>query len=452
MVSLEPPLTEGPIAKRLFNMALPMVIGLLATMSFSLVDTYFVSGLGGNSLAALSFTFPIIMFILSLSIGLGAGTSSVVSRSAGEKDEQAVKRFITDSISLTTLIVGIVSIIGVFTIEPLFRMLGAGDEIMPLVVDYMVPWYLSAVPMAVPMVVMSSFRALGNTKLQGQVMIAMAVINALLDPILIYGWWIFPRMEIQGAAVASLIVRLGGLALMFYWLAIKFKLLINPFHFSRAVKSWKKILYIGMPAMATNIIIPASGAIVVAIVAGYGNEAIAGFGTAVKIEAIALIGFYSLSAVIGPFSGQNLGAGEIKRLHRSQRVCVYFCIAVGAALTFVLGLYGTQIGQIFSENPEVVSVVRLYLLIVPISYFAYGTVMVANASFNGLGHPFPGVFLSSSRVIFLLFPLAWLGNEQFGLVGVFGAIALSNIIVGFWAYGWINNSIRRLTEHELAVR
>lgn len=452
MVSLQSSLTEGPIAKRLFNMALPMVIGLIATMSFNLVDTYFVAGLGEKPLAALSFTFPIIMFVLSISIGLGAGTSSVVSRAAGEKNEAAVKEFITDSISLTVLIVGAVSVIGLCTLEPLFRLLGVCDEIMPMVIDYMVPWYLSAVPMAVPMVVMASFRALGNTKLQGQVMITMALLNAALDPILIYGWWIFPRMEIQGAAVASLIVRLGGLALMLYWLVFKFKLMVNPFNLARAMASWRKVLHIGVPAIATNIIIPASGAVVVAVVATHGNEAIAGFGAAIKVEAIALIGFYALSAVIGPFSGQNLGAGEVKRLHRSQRISAYFCIVVGFFVACVLALCGKYIGQIFSDNPAVIDVVQNYMFIVPVSYFAYGVVMVANASFNGLGHPFPGVFLSSSRVILFLFPLAWLGNEQFGLVGVFGAIALSNIIVGVWAYGWVNSSIRRLSERDLALR
>ncbi|WNO08098.1 MATE family efflux transporter [Teredinibacter sp. KSP-S5-2] len=423
-----------------------MMIGLLATMSFNLVDTYFVSGLGKDSLAALSFTFPIIMLVFSISIGLGAGTSSVVSRAVGEKDEQAVKELVTDSILLSMTIVGVVSIIGLLTIEPVFRMLGAGDDVLPLVKAYMYPWFIGAVPMAVPMVVMSSFRAMGNTKLQGVAMIAMAVVNAILDPILIYGWWIFPRMEIQGAAVASLVVRLCGLLLIGYWLVFRYKLLVNPFNGSRIIRSWQKILHIGIPATATNIIIPASSAVIVGIVATHGNEAVAGFGAAVRVEAISLICFYALSAVIGPFCGQNLGASEFERLFRAQKVCAKVCLSIGLSVTVILALFGAHVGRIFSANPEVIEVVRFYLLIVPISYSAYGIVMVVNASFNGLGLPIPGVLLSSTRVILLLLPLAWLGNMLLGLYGVFISITLSNIIVGTWAYFWVNKTIHTLVK------
>lgn len=434
-------LTQGSIARGLFNMAVPMAGGLLATMSFNIVDTFFVSGLGDEALAALSFTFPVVMFVMSLAIGLGAGTSTVVAVAAGKHNEQAIKDYITDSMSLSAILVLVLSIIGVLTIDPLFTALGANRATLPLIAEYMVPWYLGAVFLVVPMVAMAALRALGNTRLQAEVMIAMAVFNAVLDPILIYGWWIFPRMEIQGAAIASLIVRVISTFLMFYYFHYRLKVLENPFNLTRALASWKKIFHVGIPAMATNMIIPASGAIIIAMVASHGVDAVAGFGVATRVEAIALIAFYALSAVIGPFCGQNLGAGKYERVRNSQKVSGIFCLVAGLLIAAVLALFGSAIGSIFSDEENVIKVVAAYLAFVPLSYFAYGVVMVVNASFNGLGKPLPGVLLSSTRVIFLLFPLAWLFNSVFGLTGVFAAIALSNVIVGLWAYVWIHKTV-----------
>lgn len=434
-------LTQGSIARGLFNLAVPMAGGLLATMSFNIVDTFFVSGLGDAALAALSFTFPVAMFVMSLAIGLGAGTSTAVAVAAGKHDEQAIKDYITDSMSLSAILVLVLSIVGVFTIDPLFTALGANRATLPLIAEYMVPWYLGAVFLVVPMVAMAALRALGNTRLQAEVMIAMAVFNAVLDPILIYGWWVFPRLEIQGAAIASLIVRVISTALMFYYFHYRLRVLENPFNLTRALASWKKILHVGIPAMATNMIIPASGAIVIAMVASHGVDAVAGFGVATRVEAIALIAFYALSAVIGPFCGQNLGAGKFDRVRDSQKVSGVFCLISGLLIAAVLALFGSAIGSIFSDEEKVIQVVASYLAFVPLSYFAYGVVMVVNASFNGLGKPLPGVLLSSTRVIFLLFPLAWLFNNVFGLTGVFAAIALSNVIVGLWAYVWIHKTV-----------
>ncbi len=437
-------LTEGSIAGALYGMALPMAGGILATLSFNMVDTFFVAGLGENALAALSFTFPVVMVAISLAVGLGAGTSAVVAVAAGRHDERAIRELTTDSMTLTIVLSLVFSLVGYLSIGPFFRALGAGDEVLPLIRDYMVPWYISMTFLIVPMVSMASIRALGNTRLQANLMLAMALANAALDPLLIYGWWIFPRMEIQGAAIASLIVRVVSLFIMLYYLHHKMHLLVNPFHYRRLLGSWRKILHVGIPAMATNLIIPVSGSVVIALVALHGSDAVAGFGVAARVEGIALILYYALSAVIGPFCGQNLGAGKFCRLFDSQKISARFCLLSGLIITLLFAISGRWIATLFSDQPSVVEATYQYLLVVPVSYCAYGVVMVVNASFNGLARPLPGVVISSARVIFVLLPLAWIGNATLGLWGLFGAIALANIVVGLWAYLWVNRVIGSL--------
>ena len=342
---------------------------------------------------------------------------------------------------LTVLLCISLSVLGFLTIDPLFRALGASEALLPLVRAYMVPWFISITFFIAPMVGLASIRALGHTKLQGTLMVTMAISNAILDPFLIFGWWIFPRMEIQGAAIASLSVRFVALLVTFYFMHFRMGLFVNPFCFERAIASWKRILHVGIPAMATNLIVPISSSLVLALVALHGASAVAGFGVATRVEAVALILFYALSSVIGPFCGQNLGAGKFQRLIDVQRISARFCLLAGVGVAIVLALLGRSVAGWFSDDLEVITTTTRYLQIVPLSYCAYGIVMFVNASFNGLGKPLPGVVISVARVVVVLLPAAWLASHVWGITGIFVAMAFANVVVGAGAYIWVQYAI-----------
>ncbi|MEC8429465.1 MAG: MATE family efflux transporter, partial [Pseudomonadota bacterium] len=125
--------TEGPVGRQLYRMSMPMVWGLLATMSFNAVDTYFVAQLSESDLAAMSFTFPVVMVVTSLAIGLGAGTSSVMARLLGQGRSDYAKRLAADSLVLSSLLSLLIVVIGLLTIEPLFLLLGASPELIPVI-------------------------------------------------------------------------------------------------------------------------------------------------------------------------------------------------------------------------------------------------------------------------------------------------------------------------------
>lgn len=431
-------LTEGSVAGHLRAMALPMVWGLLATMSFNAVDTFFVAQLGSDPLAAMAFTFPVIMMVTSIAIGLGAGASTAVARATGAGDERQVRRLVTDAISLATLISIAVSTIGWFTVEPLFLALGATPELLPLIADYMKIWYLSAPFLVIPMIALSTLRALGYAQIQGSLMVAAAVLNAVLDPLLIFGLWGFPRLEIQGAALASLITRILTLVVVFLVLQRRFGVLVNPFarwHLLR--RSWAELFHVGLPAMVSNLIIPAASGIVIKLVAVYGVAAVAAVGITARIEPIALIVFYALSGVVGPFSGQNKGAGNYDRVFETLRVMIVFSLGFGLLLAVLLRFGAIHVARAFNDSPDVLAVVGLYMGIVPISYGAYGLVMSINAMFNGLGFPFPGLAISFLRVLGVFLPLAWLGMWLWDLQGLFIATAVANCLVGLIGTLWL---------------
>ena len=408
-----------------------MAIGLVAIISFDVVDLFFVSRLGDAPLAAISFTFPVIWFLGSVAIGYEAGAASCISRAAGDDNRGRAARLTTDAALLAGLATLVLCAIGLMTIDPVFSALGATEELMPLITDYMSIWYWTEPASAVMWTCLASMRARGNTALEGKVITAAAILNAILDPIFIFGWFGFPRLEIAGAALASLTATLTMLTFTLIYLSTRLRVFANPIvPLARIAESWRNLLRIGLPAMLTNAIIPIANGIVMAIVATHGVNAVAGFGIAMRIEPVALIPFYALSAVSSPFFGQNVAAGKHDRLIEARRVIGRFCLRFGLLLAAALCLVAQPLSALFTQSIEIREVAVDYIWLVSLSYGAYGLVMSVNAAFNGIGRPLPGVLISSMRVIFVFLPLAFLGHWLFGLPGLFGASALSNLGIG----------------------
>ena len=440
-------LTQGPVGRHLIDMTVPMLMGITTLMAQSFIDTYFLGRVGDRALAAYSFGFPILMIVTSVAIGLGAGTSSVVARAIGSEDHRRARRLATDSLILSFLITLAVSVVGMLTIDPLFRLLGAPDDMIPMIRTFMMILYSGVPFVVVGMVGMASMRATGDTVLPSKLMIAGAVLNVILDPIFIFGLGPVPAMGLNGAATAGLLARgaifLGTLYVLYYRLnMISFKKPKGP----ELTSSWRDILHVGIPAAGTNAIVPVGLAVITAMIARYGPEAVAGFGVASRIESMVLVLYYAMSSTIGPFVGQNLSAGKEDRIQTALRLCAGFCIMSGLAIAVALALLSGVVPGWFSENPAVTDVTRLFLWIAPISYGAYGIVMVVNAAFNGLGNPMPGVVISVTRILVLYVPLAFLGKALFGMPGIFAAYAVANILSGLLGFFWARLNAHRLCE------
>ena len=438
-------LTEGSVRGHLVRLGMPMTIGIVAAMSVALIDTYFLGLLGTNELAAISFTFPVVFAITSLSIGLGAGTASVVSREIGRGDWERTKRTATDSLVLAVIIVAIVALIGWLTAEPLFRLLGADPEVLALTVAYMRIWYIGMPFLVVPMVANNIIRANGDAIVPSAIMVAVSVINAALDPFLIFGWWGLPAMGIEGAAWASVIARALTMVVAVGVVVFREKLVdLSIPRFDVLMASWRRILVVGVPAALGNAVNPVGIAVVTAIIATFGTQAVAGFGVATRVEAFASIPMLALSAAIGPIAGQNWGSGRQGRVASAVRQSFVFCAmwSIGAAL--VMFLLAEPIAGVFSDDEAVLDVAARYLAIVPISLGGYGVVTIAAGAYNALGKPLTGLSYYLVRTAMLYVPLAWIASHFAPSWGVFAAIAASNVVAGalvaWHALHWLANA------------
>ena len=453
MNSPKPRLTQGPVGGHLVNMTVPVLLGIATMMGQGLIDTWFIGQVGDAQLAAFSFGFPILMIVTSVAIGLGAGTSSVVARAIGADDHRRARRLSTDSLLLSFLVTAIISAIGILTIGPLFRVLGAPDELMPLIRGFMTILYLGVPFIVVGMVGMASMRATGDTRLPSMLMILAAVLNVILDPILIFGIGPVPAMGLNGAAMAALLARasifVGTLYLMRHRLDM---VSFNKPDPGELRQSWRDILHVGIPAAGTNIIVPVGAAVVTAMIARFGPDAVAGFGVASRIESLMLVMYYALSAIIGPFVGQNFSAGKEDRILRALWLCTAFCIGSGLAIAGLLASMSGWLPGLFSDSESVRRVTSMFLWLVPISYGTYGMVMVMNASFNGLGYPMPGVVISVCRIAVLYIPIALVAMRFFGIAGIFAAYAIANIVSGLGAYAWARRTVRARCAEEALLR
>ncbi|GAB3671813.1 MATE family efflux transporter [Salinisphaera aquimarina] len=437
-------LDEGSIPRHLIALSLPMVWGILAMIAYNVADTFFVARLGTAPLAALSFTFPVVMTVFSLALGLGIGTASVISRTVGRGDREEVRRLTTDSLWLSTAIVLVFMVAGLATIEPLFSLLGADNETLPLIVDYMQIWYLGAPFVIVPMIANNAMRACGNARLPSYIMIGSAGLNFILDPIFIFGLGPIPALGIQGAAIASLIARFAGLVLALAALHFQMQLIVWALPTLRQLlDSGRRVAVIALPAAATNMVNPIAVAVVTAVVAWYGPAAVAGFGVATRIEAISVVPLLALTAGLAPFIGQNWGASDAERVRAAMRIGAFFCLVWGLGVALLLFVLAPHIVALFNAQPATASAAVTYLRIVPPTFAAYGVLICVNAAFNAVGRPMIATLIMLGRTFGLFVPLAALGGWLFGLWAVFAAAALANLVLGITAYVIAQ---RRLTE------
>ena len=438
-------LTEGPVGQHLIDMTVPVLFGISMMMAQGLIDTWFLGQVGDRELAAFGFGFPILMIVTSVAIGLGAGTSSVVARAIGAGDHRRARRLATDSLFLGFLITLVICAIGILTINPMFRLLGAPEDMLPMIGSFMTILYSGVPFVVVGMIGMASMRATGDTRLPSMLMVIAAILNVALDPILIFGVGPIPAMGLDGAAAAALIARatifVGTIYLMRYRLDM---LSFNKPDPMELRKSWRDILHVGIPAAGTNAIVPLGAVLITAMIARLGTDAVAGFGVATRIESMMLVIFYAMSSIIGPFVGQNFAAGRERRILRALWLCTLFCLASGLVIAGILALLSDFLPRLFSDSEAVLEVTSLFLWIVPISYGTYGMVMVMNASFNGLGKPMPAVWISVARILVMYVPLAFIGLRLYGLVGIFAAYAIANIVSGIGAYAWARHTAHSL--------
>lgn len=439
-------LTQGSISKALFSLAGPMMLGIVAIISVSIIDTYFVAKLGTSELTALSFTFPVAMAVTSIAIGLGAGASSVVSRAVGADNFDDARRLTTDAFVLAMILVCTIAVLGYLFVGPLFALLGASGEVLDMIARYMQIWFVALPFLVIPMVANAVLRAVGNAFWPSMIMVASAFINMALTPILIFGWGPIPAFNIEGAAYGTFIAQTFATVFAVFLVISREHMLVWAIPpLDELVSSWKRVLSVGIPASFGNAVNPVGVTIVTAILAGYGDTTVAAFGVAGRIESLAAIPMLALSSAIGPVAGQSWGRGNIQRVIDALKQSYIACFLWSVLLAIVLWVFAEPIVRIFSDEASVASEASLYLMIVPLTLWGYGCVIVAAGGYNSLGKSVSGLGFYLVRTALLYVPLSFAASILADSTAVYFAIAITNVLAGlmcvYVSLHWLNKQL-----------
>lgn len=424
----------------------PFSIAVIALISTGIVDTIYLGRLQDPEnpklaqmvLAALGIAFPILFIGNSANIGLGAGTMSAVSRAIGQGDLAQSKRHAAAAILLglfaMSCLVSLMLLISPFVLS----LMGQSAEVESLAYGYLLIVMPGLVLVSVASMSNNSLRAAGEALLPSSIMILGAVINIILNPFFIYGWGPFPRLELQGAALSTLIGNGVGAAYGFYIVLFHRKAVdFAGMTFRSMRRAWSVIGQVGLPAAGTNIVVPVATWVVVAIIGNVLGEAdVAAFTVASRAELISVGLLYALSACIGAITGRNGGAGNTARVREAFRVCYLICVIWGTVMAVILALFAPQIASIFTKDAILIAKIIPYFYIVPITVFAYGFVFISAAGLNALGHPIFGLTYTIIRSMILYIGLVAIGVLTAGLNGAFVGVAVANIVSGFIAIYW----------------
>lgn len=428
-------LVEQPIPDLLIRMTMPMILGMAMLFAFGLVDTLFISFLGTESLTAISFTFPVTFTLISLAIGLGIGTSAVVARCLGRGDDQAAR----DASTVTNYVAVMLSILLSFIIwifmDSLFLFMGASEQLLAPIRAYMLIWLPGSNLMVAMMTGNSILRACGDTRTPSLIMAGSGLLNALLDPVLIFGFGPIPALGIAGAAIATVLSWLAGFLVLFYLLAFRHNLISRSLPGLNVVRrAGRDMLRIGLPAAGANMMTPLAAGIMTRIAAGFGDSTVAAFGVGSRIEPIATLLILAMSTTLPPLISQNFGARRLDRVRQAYLVSTRFIMLWQLGVYLVLAAAASLIASFFTRDPAVADSLRWYIWVLALGYGLQGVIILTNSSLNALHRPYEALYLSAARFFVFYVPLAWLGSRWFGVPGFFAGALLGNLLMA--AVSW----------------
>ncbi len=421
-------LTKGSISKHLISQSTPLLIGNLLYVGYNVINTLWVGNLlGSKEVAATAVSFLIVFVLISITNGATSATSILVSRYYGAKDMKMVEKVVNTSYSLFSVLgVVIITAFIIFSDIPLKLMNTEGD-ILKIASPYLKLSIISFFFMMLFIVLMSVLRGIGNTLTPMLVLVLSTVINAILDPILISGFGPFPKMGINGAAVATIVAQ--SLALIFGFIYTYRKTPSVSFHlkeFSFDKRILYQIIKIGFPATIQQSLIAISSTFVASIVNVFGPDATAAYGIAIRIDSVAVLPSMSIGMAVTNLCSQNLGANKPERVTELRKSGILLSLLVNAIIVIPCFIFAKNIISAFISEPNVVSIGSEYLRIMCIGYSLFGIVYICNGILNGAERTLYTMIYTLLCLWVIRVPFASiLSKSHLGLTGIWISIVVS---------------------------
>lgn len=416
-------LTRGPEWKVIFRFALPLLVGNLLQQLYNVTDSIIVGQfIGKEALAAVSASYFIYYFIISLVIGIGSGTSVVVSQYFGAKQFGKVQQAFS-TFFIFMLVAGVIlSIAGIVLAEPIFRFTNTPPEVIPEAVKYFKIYIGGTFLFVTFNSVISILRGMGESARPMVFILISTVLNVALDLLFIggFGW------GIEGAARATVIAQGIGMYLALHYvdrlhplLSIKKKDLLFDFSIFR------EELKIGLPSSVQQCAIALGLIALLGIVNRFGTDTLTAYGAAGKIDTIVTQAMLTLSGALAAFSGQNFGAGRFDRVKKGLRITLLANAVICSGAFLAVLFFGETMMKAFTADAAVIAIGQEYLTIIGAFFIVHGMLNVYNGALRGAGDTVFTMFTSLLSLWLIRIPLAYGLSEIAGRPGIWWGIAVS---------------------------
>ncbi len=427
-------LTEGSIGKSLLFLSLPIVVINLLRLAYNIADFFWLGQFSKEALAAISFSFPVIFLMISLGIGLAVAGSVLVAQFEGSGDKKMVDFAASQTIIFSFLISIVFGLIGFFSAEHIVTLFGASEKVIPLATSYLQIIFLGWFFMFGFSIFIALMRGYGDTFTPMVVMFGSVVLNLILDPFLIFGWSVFPKLGITGAAIGTIFSRglalLVGLFIMFSdYRGVKISL-------SRMVPDldfFRRMVKIGFPASIGDTARALSANLMIAIVGGFSTAVVAGYGIGMRVFSMVFLPAIAVSRGVETMTGQNAGAKKFERAEKANYLTAKYLFGLLTVLGVIVFFFPNLFVSVFSKDPEVVSVGAEFLKYVALSFGFVGLILSFAGGFRGSGKTFIAAFIRVLPMAFIMFPFAFFASGIMGVTGVWLSFPVSHVIGGIIA-------------------
>ncbi|MCD6486074.1 MAG: MATE family efflux transporter [Syntrophobacterales bacterium] len=438
-------LGKDPIVSLLLKMSLPSVVAMLTMAMYNVVDTFWIAKISPEAIAALTICFPIQILFGSIGMGTGVGAGSFASRMFGAGDNSRANGTAGQIIFLSVFFGIIIILLGTIFCEPVLRFFGATENILPLSRRYLEIVVFGAPFLFFMMMSDYLFRAEGNPKVPMFVIMTSAVLNAILDPFLIFGWGPFPVMGIRGAAVATVTAQFSTFFLSLYFLFSR----RSGYHIGLKdiIPRWSIIIpiyHVGLPSFITNIAMCAVLVIYNHKLGSFSHLAIATLGLGFRINGVFMMLLFGIGHGVMPMAGFNYGARNYTRIREIARVTTKFSALIGGVSFLLIEIFARPLLTAFTRDPELLAIAVPALRMYIATQILVGPMVVWINILLGMGKGLTSMILMVGRQVLFVVPLIYIMPLYFELDGVWMAQPVSNIISFSVILVWIKIEMRRL--------
>jgi len=442
-MDVQPKFLTGNLFRHISVMSLTASVGLMAVFLVDFVDMIFISMLGKAELAAaVGYAGAVLFFTTSFGIGMAIAAGALVARALGAGDTDLARQRATNTLLLGTAFGAVFAAVVWVNLPTLVALLGASGETLALAVLYLRIIIPSLPLLIIGMVGGAILRAHGDARRAMMATIWAGVVNAVLDPILIFGL----DLELTGAALASVAARvtIAATALL--------PIIRHYGGFTRPTASGLRadlapVAAIAAPAILTQLATPIGQAYVTRAMAEFGEDAVAGMAIVARMTPVAFGVLFALSGAVGPIIGQNHGGGRHDRVRRTFADALLFTAIVCVAVTAILFALRGPVADLFGATGVTRELVYLFCGPLALAFFFNGVIFVSNAAFNNLGHPLHSTWINWGRHTLGTIPLVMLGAAMFGAPGVLIGQAAGGLLFALIAFYLVRRVMTR-TEGE----